>query len=336
MIELSNVSVRFHGPGGALEAVRDVSLRIERGEIFGIVGSSGAGKSTLVRTINLLERPTHGAVRIDGVDITSFSGEQLRGVRRGIGMVFQHFNLLHARTVFDNVALALRIAGTPRDEMRRRVEELLQLVGLQDKASVYPAKLSGGQKQRVGIARALANSPGIVLCDEPTSALDLETTGAILDLLRDINRKLGITMVLITHEMSVVKAICDRVAVMSEGRVVELGTVYDTFAHPRHDFTRQLVARTLDLEMPERLLDGSRGVVLKILYRGDLAMDPLISETAKRFDVSVNILHGRIEYIGGHPLGAIIAGIEGPADAVRGAVAFIRDRASEVEVLHGE
>lgn len=335
MIELSNVAVRFAAPGGVLEAVKDVSLRVERGEVFGIVGSSGAGKSTLVRTINLLERPTQGTVRIDGVDITGVSGERLRQVRRGIGMVFQHFNLLHARTVFDNVALALRIADVPRPEIRRRVEELLQLVGLQDKASVYPAKLSGGQKQRVGIARALANSPGIVLCDEPTSALDLETTGAILDLLRDINQKLGITLVVITHEMSVVKAICDRVAVMSEGRVVELGTVYDTFAHPRHEFTRTLVARTLDLHMPARLLDGSCGLVLKILYRGEQAEEPLISETAKRFDVRVNILHGRIEYIGGHPLGALVAGLEGPPPMVQEALAFIRSRASDVEVLHG-
>jgi D-methionine transport system ATP-binding protein len=335
MIELSGIGVRFETPAGALDAVRDVSLRIEQGEIFGIVGASGAGKSTLVRVINLLERPTRGTVRIEGVDVTAFRGARLRAVRRGIGMVFQHFNLLHARTVSDNVALPLTIAGVPRGRARGRVLELLQLVGLQDKAAAYPAQLSGGQKQRVGIARALANSPRIVLCDEPTSALDVESTQAILDLLRGVQRKLGITVVVITHEMAVVKAICDRVAVMSRGEVVELGTVYETFAHPRHEFTRQLVARTLDLEIPARLLDGSRGRVLRIAYRGEQAEEPVISEASRRFGVRVNILHGRIEYIGGHPLGTLVAGVDGAAGDVEAAVEYIRGNASEVEVLHG-
>ncbi len=335
MIELSNIEVRFASPGGGLAAVRDVSLRVARGEVFGLVGESGAGKSTLVRTINLLERPTRGTVRIDGTDVTAFRGDALRGMRRRIGMVFQHFNLLHARTVFDNVALPLRIAGASGPEIRRRVLELLRLVGLEDKALAHPARLSGGQKQRVGIARALASSPEILLCDEPTSALDLETTAAILELLGDIHRKLGITMVIITHEMAVVKAACDRVAVMKDGAVVEEGTVYDVFASPRHDYTRQLVGRTLALELPERLLDGSRGTILKIVYRGLQAEEPLISETSRRFDVRVNILHGRIEYIGGHPLGALVAGVEGPREEVEKALAFIRGRASDVEVLHG-
>jgi D-methionine transport system ATP-binding protein len=334
MIDLSHVEVRFDTPRGTLAAVRDVSLHVDRGEVFGIVGESGAGKSTLVRTINLLERPTRGSVTIDGTDVTAFEGDALRAVRRGIGMVFQHFNLLHARTVFDNVALALRIGGASRDEIERRVTELLPLVGLEDKALAYPAQLSGGQKQRVGIARALASSPKILLCDEPTSALDLETTAAILELLKGINRKLGITVVLITHEMAVVKAICDRVAVMKDGVLVEEGTVYDVFASPRHEYTRGLVGRTLALDMPERLLDGSRGRVLKIVYRGARAEEPLISETARRFDVRLNILHGRIEYIGGHPLGALVAGIEGETEEVDRAVEFLRSRASGVEVLH--
>jgi D-methionine transport system ATP-binding protein len=215
------------------------------------------------------------------------------------------------------------------------VLELLQLVGLEDKAFAYPARLSGGQKQRVGIARALASSPEILLCDEPTSALDLETTAAILELLRDIHRKLRITIVLITHEMAVVKAVCDRVAVMKDGAVVELGAVYDVFASPKDDYTRQLVRRNLALDMPERLLDGSRGTILKIVYRGPQAEEPLISDTARRFDVQVNILHGRIEYIGGHPLGALVAGVDGPPAEVGKALAFIRSRAADVEVLHG-
>jgi D-methionine transport system ATP-binding protein len=335
VIELDHVSVRFDGRGHAVEAVRDVSLRVEKGEAFGVVGSSGAGKSTLVRTINLLTRPTAGAVRIAGEDVTRHAGEELRALRRGMGMVFQGFNLLHARTVFDNVAFALRVAGRPPAEVARRVPELLRLVGLEEKARAYPAQLSGGQKQRVGIARALANDPPILLCDEPTSALDLETTASILALLRDLQRRLGITLVVITHEMEVVKALCDRVAVMSAGEVVERGAVYELFANPRHPATRALVARSESLELPPRLLDGSRGRILKILYRGARAEEPVLSDTAKRFDVRVNVLHGRIEYIGGHALGVIVAGLEGPAAEVERAEAFVRERAAAVEVLHG-
>ena len=335
MIELEHIGVRFEGPAGGVEAVKDVSLRIERGEVFGIVGTSGAGKSTLVRTINLLQRPSRGTVRVEGVDITAFRGEPLRAVRRRIGMVFQHFNLLHSRSVFGNVALPLVIARRPRAEIARRVPELLDLVGLADKADAWPAQLSGGQKQRVGIARALACSPETLLCDEPTSALDIETTAAILNLLGDLHRKLGITVVVITHEMAVVKAICDRVAVMNDGEVVELGTVYDVFASPRHPFTRGLVARTLDLDLPERLLDGSRGRILKIVYRGSPGEEPLISDASRQFGVRINILHGRIEYVGGHPIGVIIAGVDGTPDEVERALAFIRSRATDVEVLHG-
>jgi D-methionine transport system ATP-binding protein len=334
MIELEQVSVRFASRGRTVEAVRDVSLRVGRGEVFGIVGKSGAGKSTLVRTVNLLTRPTHGKVRIDGVDVTAFDGEALRKVRRGIGMIFQHFNLMHARTAAENVAFALRVAGRPAAEIERRVPELLERVGLAGQGEAYPAQLSGGQKQRVGIARAIANDPAILLCDEPTSALDLETTASILDLLRDINRERGITLVVITHEMEVVKAICDRVAVMADGAVVEEGSVYDTFASPRHELTRQLVARTQALELPERLLDGAHGRIVKISYRGVRAEEPLISEASRRFDVRLNILHGRIEYVGGHAIGLLVAGITGPPAEVEKATAYLRDRAAGLEVLH--
>ena len=336
MIELRDISVRFRGGGREVEAVRKVSLRVADGEVFGIVGSSGAGKSTLVRTINLLERPTEGTVHVGGVDVTQHRGEALRAMRRGIGMVFQHFNLLHARTVFDNVAFPLVVAGEPRDVIARRVPELLGLVGLEDKARAYPAQLSGGQKQRVGIARALANHPGILLCDEPTSALDLETTAATLALLDDLHRKLGFTMVVITHEMEVVKALCDRVAVMAHGEIVEEGTVYDVFATPRHELTRQLVARTQGLSLPARLLDGSRGRVVKVLFRGAAAEEPIVAETARRFEVQVNILHGRIEYIGGgHPIGVLVVGLAGAPDAVERALAFMRERTAGIEELHG-
>jgi D-methionine transport system ATP-binding protein len=335
VIELRDISVRFRADGRDVEAVRKVSLHVEDGEVFGIVGSSGAGKSTLVRTINLLERPSEGTVHVGGADVTRHRGEALRAMRRGIGMVFQHFNLLHARTVFDNVAFPLVVAGQPREAIARRVPELLGLVGLEDKARAYPAQLSGGQKQRVGIARALATQPRILLCDEPTSALDLETTGATLALLDDLHRRLGFTMVVITHEMEVVKALCDRVAVMARGEIVEQGTVYDVFASPRHELTRQLVARTQGLSLPPRLLDGSRGRVVKVLFRGATAEEPIVSEASRRFDVKVNILHGRIEYIGGHPIGVLVVGLEGPAASVAQALAFMRASTAGVEELHG-
>ncbi len=334
MIELTQVSVRFGGRTRSVEAVRDVSLRVRRGEVFGIVGTSGAGKSTLVRTVNLLTRPTSGRIRIDGTDVTDLEGEALRRVRRGIGMVFQHFNLMHARTAAENVAFALRVAGRPREEIAQRVPELLRRVGLEGLGEAYPAQLSGGQKQRVGIARALANDPAILLCDEPTSALDLETTASILELLRRINRELGITMVVITHEMEVVKAICDRVAVMAAGEVVEEGTVYDLFASPRHAFTRQLVARTQALELPERLLDGSHGRIVRISYRGERAEEPVISGASRNFEVQVNILHGRIEYVGGHAIGLLVAGITGAPGEVERATDWIRERVAGLEVLH--
>jgi D-methionine transport system ATP-binding protein len=334
MIQLTDVQVRFDGPQGLIEAVKNVSLHIGRQDIFGIVGASGAGKSTLVRTINLLERPTSGVVFVDGVDVTGFRGAELRAHRLRTGMIFQHFNLIHARTVFDNVAFALKVAGRSKKEIAWRVPELLALVGLEDKAEAFPAKLSGGQKQRVGIARALANSPKVLLCDEPTSALDLETTASILELLRDINRRLGITVVIITHEMAVVKAVCDRIAVMQDGEVVESGAVYEVFSQPQHEFTRQLVERTLNLELPARLLgERAGGRILKIFYRGSWAEEPVISETVRQFGVRINILHGHIEYIGGVPLGVLVVAIEGGQEPVEMSVSFIASRTERLEVV---
>lgn len=333
MIELENINVRYRGKNGDVEAVRDVSLKIGRGEIFGIVGTSGAGKSSLVRTINLLERPSGGTVRINSTDVTGFSGSKLRRLRQRIGMIFQQFNLIHTKTVYDNVAFAMKIAGSKAQEIKRRVPELLALVGLEDKADVFPAKLSGGQKQRVGIARALANSPDILLCDEPTSALDLETTASILKLIRDINRELGITVVIITHEMAVIKAVCDRVAVMHAGEVVEQGDVYDVFARPGQEFTRQLLAHTLNLDIPPRLTDEIQGRLLKLSYHSRDAEAPLICETAKIFDVVVNILHGRIEYINGQPLGILVVSLGGAAGQVELAMEFLNRQASQMEVI---
>jgi len=347
MIELKNVTVEFKGHHGQQRAVDDVSLQVRQGEIYGIVGSSGAGKSTLLRTINLLQRPARGEILLDGRSITAERGKTLRHTREKIGMIFQHFNLMHTRTVFDNVAFPLRVAGKSRAEIARRVPEILALVGLTDKAHAYPSQLSGGQKQRVGIARAVANQPQVLLCDEPTSALDLESTAAILELLREINAQLGITIVLISHELDVIKAICHRVAVMSQGRVVEEGAVFDIFATPQHPFTQQLVSHTLDLTLPTHLTQDLQGTLVKILFVGDRAEQPVLSELSLRFGLSINILHGKIEYIGGRALGVMIAlllpprpkhqepGAVLPLDPLTQALTFLQQNTARVEVLHG-
>lgn len=333
MLELEDVSVNFRVGRNDLHAVRHASLAIADGDVFGIVGTSGAGKSTLLRTINLLQKPSSGAILIDGVDISNYKGRDLRELRSSIGMVFQHFNLINAKTVYDNVAFPLRVLGARDAEVALRVPELLDLVGLTDKAGTYPAKLSGGQKQRVGIARALANGPKLLLCDEPTSALDLETTNAILDLLRDINRKLGITIVLISHEMAVVKKICTKVAVMSEGTIVEVADAYSIFATPVHAVTRALVANTLDVELPERLRGAVQGTLVKVLYKGARAEEPVLSDTVARFAVGLNVLHGKIEYIGGQPLGIMLLDVTGPGDMVALSIEYVRNRTASVEVL---
>lgn len=339
MIELDNVCVDFpagRGGSGATRAVEAVSLRIAAGEIFGIVGTSGAGKSTLLRTLNALQRPSEGRVNINGVTISDLKGATLRQARQRIGMIFQHFNLMHTRTVAQNVAFSLKAAGWERGKIAPRVAEILALVGLSDKANRYPVQLSGGQKQRVGIARAIANHPDVLLCDEPTSALDLETSATILALLKEINAQMGITIVLITHEMNVIKTICDRVAVMSAGKVVEEGEVFDIFAHPKHPFTQQLVSHTLNLTLPARLHEHLPGQLLKVLFIGDSAEQPVLSDAAVKFGVAVNILHGKIEYIGERALGILVVQLtaENP-QAVSDAVAYIRSRTAQVEVIRG-
>lgn len=338
MIELEGVSVDFSkGKQQGNRAVDNVTLHIKPGEIFGIVGTSGAGKSTLLRTINVLQRPTSGLVRVNGVKISELHGNSLREQRQKIGMIFQHFNLMQTRTVAENVAFSLESAGKSSEEIAQRVPEVLSLVGLGDKAGAFPSQLSGGQKQRVGIARAIANRPEVLLCDEPTSALDLETSASILVLLKEINQKLGITIVLISHEMSVIKSVCDRVAVMTAGKVVEEGDVFDIFAAPQHAFTRQLVAHTLNLELPPRLLEDLNGTLLKILFVGDSAEQPVLSDVATRYGVSVNILHGKIEYIGNRALGILVALLTHPSsqEKVAEAIAHIQTTTAQVEVLHG-
>lgn len=338
MIKLDKVCVDFStGRGPSTRAVSDVSLTIAAGEIFGIVGTSGAGKSTLLRTLNALQRPSAGSVNVNAVEISSLDGADLRKARQRIGMIFQHFNLMHTRTVAQNVAFSLKAAGWERSKIAPRVTEILALVGLTDKADRYPVQLSGGQKQRVGIARGIANHPDVLLCDEPTSALDLETSATILALLKKINAQMGITIVLITHEMNVIKSICDRVAVMSGGVVVEMGDVFDVFAHPQHAFTQQLVSHTLNLTLPERLRQHLPGQLLKILFIGDSAEQPVLSEVAVKFGVAVNILHGKIEYIGERALGILVVQLtaQDNPSAVALAVEHIRQRTAQVEVIRG-
>ena len=331
MIQFKDVSVTYEGDEGKVEAVQKLSLHIHKGEIFGIVGASGAGKSTLLRTINLLERPTEGRIYINNQDITDLKGEELRLLRQKIGMIFQHFNLIQRKTVFDNIAFPMVAAGTSKEEIKKRVTKLLHLVGLSDKSNAFPAQLSGGQKQRVGIARALANETEILLCDEPTSALDLETTKSILNLLKEINQKLGITIVIITHEMDVVKSICDRVAVMNEGYLLEAGDVYDVFVNPKDAFTKQLIEHTFHLEFPPQIFNDFKGRVLKIVYKGKAATEPLLSEVSKRYNIKLNIVHGKIEYIGDRPVGILVVELEGDEGEVQLAVDYIKERTALTE-----
>lgn len=333
MLALKDITVRFHGRGKSVEAVKGVSLHVAPGEVYGIIGTSGAGKSTLLRTINLLERPEKGEVWVRGENITQAEGPRLRALRRKIGMVFQHFELVHSRSIFDNVALPLRAADIPEEKIRKRVAELLKLVELGDKVKALPGQLSGGQKQRVGIARALANEPDLLLCDEPTSALDLETTESILDLLGDINRRLKVTVVVISHEMSVIKRICQRVAVMKDGVVVEEKDVYELFSSPVHPLSRELVEKSLGLSLPERVSEKVRGVLVRLVHLGPQAEEAVLFETAKETGVHLNILHGRIEYIGGNPIGVLVVSLEGDEARVAQALERLRERVARVEVI---
>jgi len=329
MIEIVNVTKRYKD----VKAVEDVNLTIQRGEIFGIIGYSGAGKSTLLRCLNMLEKPTEGQIIIDGKEMTSLTNQEIRKERVKIGMIFQHFHLVSSKTVADNVAFSLKAAGKSKVEIKKRVAELLEMVGLTDRADHYPAQLSGGQKQRVGIARALANEPKVLLCDEATSALDPTTTASILALLQEINQKLGITIVLITHEMAVVQQICNRIAVMENGKVVEFGEVYDLFANPQTELTKQFVQTVHSLELPERLLANCKGSIVQIVFRGDSAEEGIIGETLKQFEVAINILHGQITYIGDQALGTLIVEINGEPSELKKAIDYIATRTNRLEVL---
>ncbi len=305
-------------------ALDGVSLHVEAGEVFGVVGQSGAGKSTLIRCVNLLERPTSGSVFVDGREMTALSGGELRSARRRIGMIFQHFNLLSSRTVAENISLPLEVVGVDRERRRRRVAELLEMVGLEDKASVYPARLSGGQKQRVGIARALAGEPKVLLSDEATSALDPQTTLSILDLLRDLNQRLGLTILLITHEMGVVKRICDRVAVLQAGRITEQGSIEDLVRHPASQMSRSLFPRQ-EGRRPEM-----GATLATITFVGPIADQPVITTLVRRFDVGVNVLSGSIETLGDRRIGQLQVELSGKQ--VDAALSYLRNLQLTVEV----
>ena len=346
MIKLDHITQTYKTPEGReFKALDDVSIEIRPGEIFGIIGRSGAGKSTLVRCINLLNRPSEGTVTVDGKNLTELSEDELRESRRSIGMIFQHFNLLSSRTVYDNVALPLELVGTPKDVIREKVEPLLKLVGLTEHAHKYPSQLSGGQKQRVGIARALTNDPKVLLSDEATSALDPETTVATLALLKRINKELGLTIVMITHEMQVVKQICERVVVMNYGKIVEQGKVVDIFMSPQHETTKALIGNVMARDMPASILDRFRKArenhpnsdavyLLRLAFSGNEVTRPVISECSRRFNIDFNILRGTVDDVQGQTLGSLTVLIEAESSVFIEAVNFLRENGVVVEEIN--
>ena len=341
MIKLNNITKIFTLPDKKLTALDNVSLHVPKGQICGVIGASGAGKSTLIRCVNLLERPTHGAVIIDDVDLTQLSDTELVKTRRQIGMIFQHFNLLTSRTVFENVALPLELENKSKTEIQEKTTALLALVGLSDKHNVYPANLSGGQKQRVAIARALASDPKVLLCDEATSALDPATTQSILKLLKEINRTLGITILLITHEMEVVKRICDQVAVIDKGRLIEQGTVSEIFSNPKTELAQEFISSTFHITLPEEYLENLSDTpkhaksypIIKFEFTGRSVDAPLLSQASKKFGVELSILTSQIDYAGGVKFGFTIAEVEGDEDAITQAKVYLMENNVRVEVL---
>ena len=346
MIEIRGLSQTYPGPTGPVEALRGIDLHIQPGEVFGIIGKSGAGKSSLVRTINLLNRPTAGAVIVNGRDLTQLSDADLRTARRDIGMVFQHFNLLSSRTVFDNAALPLELAGMGKASIRERVMPLLELVGLTALADRYPAQISGGQKQRVGIARALASHPKVLLSDEATSALDPETTRSILDLLRKVNQEMGLTVVLITHQMQVIKQVADRVAVIDAGRIVEIGPVLQVFTRPQQAITKSLIDEILPQELPTSVLARVRhlssqlgshsGQLLRLSYAGESAYQPILSHLIRELGLDLSILHGQIDEIQGQTFGSLAVFASGAAGQIQSAIAHLRQLGVQVQEVPTE
>ena len=331
MIELKNITKTFSEGNISVHAVKDVSLVIDKGEIFGIIGFSGAGKSTLVRCINLLERPDAGKVFVDGKDLTALKARDLRSARKKIGMIFQHFNLMPSRTVAGNVEYSLFGSGLSKEAKRKKVRELLSLVDIADKENAYPSQLSGGQKQRVAIARALANDPKVLLCDEATSALDPQTTASILDLLQSLNKKLGLTVVVITHEMAVVN-------------VVEEGDVFSIFANPKHQITKDFIKTTSNLQKIEGLIASGSDVaklkpgevILRLSYKKANTSEALISEVSRKFNIDLNIIYADVEIVKDAPIGGTVAIVSGEKSDIDAAIKYLQDKEVGVEVIKDE
>lgn len=327
VIQLTDLRKIYQQSERTIVALDDVSLHVKQGEIFGVLGQSGAGKSTLIRCVNLLERPTSGSVNVDGQELTTLPASALRSVRQQIGMIFQHFNLLSSRTVAENVAFPLEVMGHDRTARAAKVAELLSLVGLEDRANAYPSQLSGGQKQRVGIARALAGNPKVLLSDEATSALDPQTTHSILNLLKDLNQRLGLTILLITHEMSVVKSICDSVAVMSAGRIIEQGPVVDVIARANSTLATQFFPQLLNYTPRPGTL------AVNITFVGEAAEQPILTTLARHFDVDANILAGSIETISDSRVGQLQVELSGNQQQFAPALDFLRAKGLQLEVI---
>ncbi len=341
MIELKNIVKEFNDSGKDIHAVNDVNLNIADGDIYGIIGFSGAGKSTLIRCINLLEKPSSGSVVIDGTDITKLSPKNLRNARKKIGMIFQHFNLMPSRTVRENVAFPLKSSGYPKQEIDKKVKKLLKMVEIEDKIDVYPSQLSGGQKQRVAIARALANDPKILLCDEATSALDPQTTHSILNLLKKLNKELGITIVIITHEMDVVKTICDKVAVMEKGKIVESGDILEVFTSPKAEITRSFINSTSNLSKAEDFLKNNNPVtrikpgelMARLHYNNVRVSQPIISTAILKYQVYMNIIFADVEIVGDSSIGGTVAIFSGEKDNINKALEYFKSVNVDVEVI---
>lgn len=345
MIELKGINKVFKDKNqNEFYAAKDVNLKINDGEIFGIIGFSGAGKSTVVRCINLLGRPTSGQVIVNEKNLLELSAKELREERKKIGMIFQHFNLMPSRTVFENIAFPLKHSGLSKKQVQEKVRELLTLVELTDKESQYPSQLSGGQKQRVAIARALANNPKILLCDEATSALDPTTTKQILGLLKKLRDKLNLTIVIITHQINVVKDICDKVAVMEHGKVVEIGDVFDIFANPQDEVTKRFIHSTTNLQKIEELISENSNVVqlkkgekiIRLSYLQKNVSEPLISTVSSKFGVVLNIIFADIEIVQGAPVGGTVAIFSGENQNIQNALGWLKEKNVGIEILKQE
>lgn len=334
MIHLENIHKTYVSPGRVSHALAGVDLRVKAGDIYGIIGRSGAGKSTLIRMLNLLEQPTSGHVWVGGRDITTLSAQPLRQYRQSVGMVFQHFNLLTSRTVLDNVRFPLRLAGLSSKDQRDRAREVLELVGLSDHIDKYPRQLSGGQQQRVGIARALANHPSLLLCDEATSALDPETTQSILRLLRDINDRLDLTIVLITHSMDVIRTVCDQVAVIDSGKIVEHGNVLDVFLHPVHPVTQSLLSESgMDADGWQDMAEGVSGTLVRLSFRGEATLEPLLSKLSRDLNLDLSILQGSVGRIKQTPYGQLVLTVQGSDDDKNRLAQVVEQEGVRCEVL---